>query len=584
MSADGADGPKGVPLNELGIEQLSQLQKNIEQELAFFQESANTLKVLMARNDKSIFALADLKVATSNHQALIPLSESMYVRAEIADPSKQLVEIGTGYFVELDREKAKAVFERKKENIFKQMETVEKILTDKRRTRAILSEAFQAKVQSQIAAMGPNTALRSSQMRTDPLSTCELQFFKETIQQGQRLEGRGREEFREAKLVVGAECGTAVCTIGDTKVMCAVSAEICEPSSGRPQKGVINIEVDLSPMANPAHEHDRLGQKGMELTRLLELVIRDSRCVDVESLCIRNGKEVWKLRVDVRILDEDGSVLDCACLAAVTALQHFRRPNVTLEPHHTIIHSEWEKAMVPLNIYHMPICVTFGFLRDGNVMLVDPSDKETQCVSGSLVIACNKRREICALHQSTNFVLTTTMMNHCVKLAMLRAESLSELVQEIIRNDSRQRSAYCKPEGFAISIPKKLLNCGSRQPQILNPPKPLIAGPVDDTAAHSSTFTVENSLREDAVKLEEIDEDDVIATQLEAIQKNVQQVEVDTKSSAKPNNRKREVEEVDELLDGLDDLDEGDVTTLEPKETSDDDDGMDLLKAKKKKI
>lgn len=32
--------------------------------------------------------------------------------------------------------------------------------------------------------------------------------------------------------------------------MAAVSAEIAEPSSMRPHKGVINIDVDLSPMAN----------------------------------------------------------------------------------------------------------------------------------------------------------------------------------------------------------------------------------------------------------------------------------------------------------------------------------------------
>lgn len=47
----------------------------------------------------------------------------LYIRAELSDPSKHLVEIGTGYFVELDREKAKAIFDRKKEHITKQVRT-----------------------------------------------------------------------------------------------------------------------------------------------------------------------------------------------------------------------------------------------------------------------------------------------------------------------------------------------------------------------------------------------------------------------------------------------------------------------------
>lgn len=43
------------------------------------------------------------------------------------------------------------------------------------------------------------------------------------------------------------------------------------------------------------------------------------------------------MRVDVRVLDDDGALLDCASLAAVAALYHFRRPNVTVEPNRTII-------------------------------------------------------------------------------------------------------------------------------------------------------------------------------------------------------------------------------------------------------
>ena len=39
--------------------------------------------------------------------------------------------------------------------------------------------------------------------------------------------------------------------------------------------------------------------------------------------------------------------------------------------------------------------------------MIDPTEKEAACLDGSIVVACNKRREVCALHQSTNLVLTT---------------------------------------------------------------------------------------------------------------------------------------------------------------------------------
>ncbi|KJH46427.1 3' exoribonuclease family, domain 1 [Dictyocaulus viviparus] len=240
-----------------------------------------------------------------------------------------------------------------------------------------------------------------------------------------RLDGRTLNDFRQVKLVVGSDPGTALCTMGDTKVLCVVSISLAEPRTSRPSKGLVTVDVDMSPMSNPANEANRLGEKGLELTRMLELVLRDSRCIDVESLCIRAHKEVWKLRIDVRILDDDGSLLDCASIAAITALYHFRRPNVTIQPNHTIIvssynilqlllfsiYSEYEQALVPLNIYHMPICVSFGFTKCGTCVVIDPTDKETQCLYGCLVIACNKRREVCALHQSTNLILNTNTVS-----------------------------------------------------------------------------------------------------------------------------------------------------------------------------
>lgn len=49
---------------------------------------------------------------------------------------------------------------------------------------------------------------------------------------------------------------------------------------------------------------------------------------DTEALCVVAGEKVWQLRVDVHILDHGGNLIDAAALAAIAALQHFRRPGV----------------------------------------------------------------------------------------------------------------------------------------------------------------------------------------------------------------------------------------------------------------
>lgn len=40
--------------------------------------------------------------------------------------------------------------------------------------------------------------------------------------------------------------------------------------------------------------------------------------------------QVWSIRVDLHFLNDEGNMLDCASIAAITALRHFRRPDVTV--------------------------------------------------------------------------------------------------------------------------------------------------------------------------------------------------------------------------------------------------------------
>ncbi|CAI4229136.1 unnamed protein product [Auanema sp. JU1783] len=153
--ADQGRNPTTIPINELGIEQLSQLQKQVEQEYAFFAESAAQLKMFIDKNQKSILALENLENTPAGEKTLIPLSESMYIRAELSDPSLMLVEIGTGYYAEMTRSKAVEYFERKKKYIKTQLDIVDNHIADKKRSRSILQESFQQKIAAQLSSAKP---------------------------------------------------------------------------------------------------------------------------------------------------------------------------------------------------------------------------------------------------------------------------------------------------------------------------------------------------------------------------------------------------------------------------------------------
>lgn len=74
-----------------------------------------------------------------------------------------------------------------------------------------------------------------------------------------------------------------------------------EPSTTRGNIGTVEVQVDMSPMASPDYEDGRLGSKGLELMRILELLYRNCGVIDLESLCLRTFRQVLSSLVQFSI-------------------------------------------------------------------------------------------------------------------------------------------------------------------------------------------------------------------------------------------------------------------------------------------
>lgn len=59
------------------------------------------------------------------------------------------------------------------------------------------------------------------------------------------------------------------------------------------------------------------------------------------------------------------STTDCASVAALAALLHFKRPDVTTNDHEIIVHSFDEKDAIPIVLHHYPVCVSYAFFNSG---------------------------------------------------------------------------------------------------------------------------------------------------------------------------------------------------------------------------
>ena len=126
-------------------------------------------------------------------------------------------------------------------------------------------------------------------------------------------------------IAFGAKFGVCAVSLGNSRVLVTISGEIVEPKSSRPSEGSLKIMVDLSPMASPNFE---VGGKNVEetvaLVRVLERAIRDSRCIDMEGLCLVPGKNCWSLESSIVVYNADGNLIELSSIALVAALAHYR--------------------------------------------------------------------------------------------------------------------------------------------------------------------------------------------------------------------------------------------------------------------
>lgn len=172
--------------------------------------------------------------------------------------------------------------------------------------------------------------------------------------------------------------------------MITVTSELTEPAESRPSEGALKINVDLSPMSAPdLSDAPATNYENVEIARMLERAVRESKCVDMESLCIESGIKCWQVNADLVVLNSEGNLIEACSYALTAGLAHFKRPDVTLSEQKELIivslmsalyiifkqqlinrdllfiqHSFDAKHPIPLTLLHYPFCVKFCFFGD----------------------------------------------------------------------------------------------------------------------------------------------------------------------------------------------------------------------------
>nr|ACO11276.1 Exosome complex exonuclease RRP45 [Caligus rogercresseyi] len=271
-------------------------------------------------------------------------------------------------------------------------------------------------------------------------SNAERSFILAALQEGKRLDGRKLDERRDINIHLGREWGTAEVRLGDTRVLASTSCSVGEPRSVRPNEGILKTHIE--PLSKRSISTETL----VELNRVIERVLKESKCVDMESLCISSEEKVWIISLEMTLLNDAGNAADCASIAGLAALCHFKRPDVTLKGDKIRIHPFYERDPVSLAIHHHPVLSTFALY--GRVALLDPSKEEEIVMDGKVVLGMNPYREICALHLAGQKLVDKTLV---LQLASKAAEESKRIVDQLKNALSRDSSARKSKEGPCLA-------------------------------------------------------------------------------------------------------------------------------------
>jgi len=191
------------------------------------------------------------------------------------------------------------------------------------------------------------------------------------------------------------------------------------------------------------------------LFRTIERCLKESRCLDLESLCIISEEKVWEVRLDLHILNHCGNLTDACSVAGLAALCHFRRPDVTLKGDLVTVHPITERDPVPLAVHHHPVTSTFAmFQMTGTaetLAVCDPSRLEEECMGGKMVIGVNAYREICTLHLAGQVLVDKKLVLKLTNTAAEKSKKIVEKIKQSLAKEEELRKSGA-PRGFAASL------------------------------------------------------------------------------------------------------------------------------------
>jgi exosome complex component RRP42 len=198
--------------------------------------------------------------------------------------------------------------------------------------------------------------------------------IRKYLEQEKRFDGRKLDEFRELiieKNISKKAEGSVRVKLGKTEVLVGVKMDVAVPYPDSPDKGNLMVTAEFLPLSSARIELGPPKFDSIEVGRIIDRGIRESKLIELEKLCIKEGEKVWTVFIDIYTINDDGNILDAAGIGAVAALKLAKVPKYD-EENKKVLYGE-SSGNIPLKKIN-PFAITVH--KIGKHLILDPTREE----------------------------------------------------------------------------------------------------------------------------------------------------------------------------------------------------------------
>jgi len=253
----------------------------------------------------------------------------------------------------------------------------------------------------------------------------------EYMNEGKRFDGRKLDEFRELTIETGiskkAE-GSARVRLGNTEVLVGVKMDVGAPYPDSKDKGNLMVTAEFLPLSSPRYEPGPPIFDSIELARVIDRGIRESKFIELNKLCIKEGEKVWTVFIDIYTINADGNLMDAAGIGAIAALKTAKIPEYDEEAGKTKF-GEWTDKNVPLS-KELPISLTVH--KIGNSLIVDPTQEEED-ISETRITICSSDGIIHSMQKGNKKELTVEEFNKMLDIVEKTEREIFKKIEKSLK-------------------------------------------------------------------------------------------------------------------------------------------------------